>query len=100
MIIGGSVMYTLVDVDTSNSKIYGFSVLTAFGAGFAGQASYSVAQAKVPDHRIADAVGFINQAQIGSIAIALTITGAVYQNIGFNHISEAVNGLNYTAEDI
>jgi hypothetical protein len=100
MIIGGSLMYTLVDTTTSINRIYGFSVLAAIGAGFAGQASYSVAQAKVPVDRIADAVGFINQAQIGSIAISLTITGAVFQNIGFHHIASAVQGLNFTAEDI
>jgi hypothetical protein len=100
MVISGSLMYSLVDSTTSISRIYGFSVLAAMGAGFAGQASYSVAQANVPIDRIADAVGFINQAQIGSIALSLTITGAVFQNIGFHHVASAVKGLGFSAEDI
>jgi hypothetical protein len=100
MVIAGSIFLTLVDITTANSQIYGFSVLAALGAGLAGQSSYSVAQAKVPVNRIADAVGFINQAQIGAIAISLTITGAVFQNIGYHHIATAVQGLNFTSEDI
>jgi hypothetical protein len=100
MVISGALFYSVIDANTSVSMIYGFSVLAAFGAGFAGQASYSVAQAKVPMHRIADAVGYINQAQIGSIAISLTITGAVFQNIGFHHIASAVQGLGFTDQDI
>lgn len=100
MVISGSLFYTMVHATTSVTRIYGFSVLAAIGAGFAGQASYSVAQSMVPVHRIADAVGYINQAQIGSIAISLTITGAVFQNIGFHHIASAVEGLNFTDQDI
>jgi hypothetical protein len=99
MLIGGSVMYTLVDPSTSNSAVYGFSVLTAIGAGSAQQAAYSIAQAKVPVNRIADAVGFINAAQIGGIVIVLTITGAVFQSVGFQLVSDAL-GPGFSTTDI
>lgn len=100
MTVAGAVLYKAVDSTTPVSQIYGFSVLAAIGAGFAGQSPYSVAQAKVPVNRIADAVGLINQAQIGAIAISLTITGTVFQNVGFKHISDAVAGQGFTPEDI
>jgi hypothetical protein len=99
LIIGGSTMYT-VNINTSNATVYGFSVLAAIGSGLAQQAAYSVSQAKVPVDRIADAVNFINIAQIGAIVIALTITGTVFQNFGYSHISSALEGLDFTPADI
>ncbi|KAF2762527.1 MFS general substrate transporter [Pseudovirgaria hyperparasitica] len=78
MTIGGALTYALVDVHTSKSTIYGFSVLMALGAGLAQQAAYSVAASKVELHRVPDAIGFINTSQIGSTVIALTITSAMF----------------------
>jgi len=69
LLIGGSLMYALVDPTTSNSQVYGFTILAAIGAGVSQQAAYSVAQGKAPSDRIADAVGYINSAQIGGIVI-------------------------------
>jgi MFS family permease len=58
--LGAALIYGFLSASTPNSQIYGFSVLLGLGAGLTVQAGYSVAQAKVPAHRIADAVGFIN----------------------------------------
>lgn len=98
--IGGSLMYALVDASTSPSKIYGYSVIIAIGAGISQQAAYSVAPAKVGFQRASDAVGFINVSQIGAIVIALTISYATFQNIGFSHVSAALVGQGFSAEDI
>jgi MFS family permease len=59
-VIGGALMYALVDSSTSPSQIYGFSVFLGIGAGLSTQSGYSVVQAKVPVTRIADAVNFMN----------------------------------------
>ena len=104
--IGGSLMYKLVDANTANGTIYGISVLIAIGAGLSQQAAYSIAPVKVAMNptkgpaRIADAIGFINVAQIGAIVISLTITSTIFQNIGYRHISEALTGLDFTSTDI
>ena len=100
MTIGGALMYSLVDAATPRSSIYGFSVLMALGAGLAATAGYSVAPTQVAPHRVPDAIGFMNTAQIGASAIALTITSAVFQNIGFVYVSGALQGLDFSAEDI
>ncbi|MCJ1386083.1 hypothetical protein MMC17_009208 [Xylographa soralifera] len=99
-IIFGAVFYACVDANTSNSAIYGFSILAAFGAGLAQQSSYSVATVKAGLNRAADAVGFINVAQIGSSMIGLTITSAVFQNVGYNNLQNALAGQGFTSEDI
>ncbi|OCK81863.1 MFS general substrate transporter [Lepidopterella palustris CBS 459.81] len=100
LIIGGALMYATVNATTPTANIYGFSILMAIGAGLAQQAAYSVAPAKVSPSRVADAVGFINAAQIGSVVIALTITSTVFQNIGYKHVAAALHGLDFSSEDI
>ena len=99
-LIGGALMYSLVDISTSNSTIYGFSILVAIGAGLTQQSAYSIAPAKVEPHRVPDAVGFINTAQISGIVFALTITSTVFQNIGFQHLRSALAGLGFTPEEL
>ena len=97
--IGGSLMYT-VDSQTSPAKIYGYSVILAVGAGSALQASYSIASAKVRPHEIPAAIGFINVAQIGSIVVALTISGALFQNFAFRYLKHALAGKAIPIEEI
>jgi MFS family permease len=99
-LVGGSLMYALVDITTPNGQIYGFSVILGVGAGLSQQAAYSAAPAIVPPNRASDTVGFINASQIGGIVIALTITSAVFQNIGFNQVANALQGTGFTAVDI
>lgn len=98
--IGGALFYAVIDATTPAANIYGYSVLLALGAGFAQQAAYSVAAAKVEPHHVPDSVGFINTAQIGSIVIALTIASSVFQNVGFRHMADALEGLGFSTADI
>lgn len=88
-LIGGSLMYR-VDSSTATASIYGFQILIAVGVGFIFQTGYNVAAAKVSPLDIPASIGFINVAQIGSIAIALSISGALFQNLGFAYLSQAL----------
>jgi MFS family permease len=99
MTIGGALMYTL-DVDTSTSKVYGYTVLVAAGAGLVGQAGYVIAQAKVSTREDSAIISFMNVAQIGSIVLALTIAGSVFQNIAIHKLVVALAGQGYTLDQI
>lgn len=79
VVIGGGVMYT-VDIATSVSKIYGYTVLIGIGAGLFCQASFSVGQASVKPELIASSIGFISTGQITGITLALAIANAVFLN--------------------
>jgi len=96
---GGACMFK-IGVDTATSKIYGYSVLIAAGAGLSAQLGYAVAQAKVPPQKISYAISFMNVAQIGSIVLALAIAGAVYQNVGIQKLSSALAGQGFSIDDI
>ncbi|KAE8445897.1 hypothetical protein EG329_012676 [Mollisiaceae sp. DMI_Dod_QoI] len=79
VVIGGALMYT-VDVSSSVSTIYGYTVFLGLGTGLFAQASFSVAQAVVEPDMIASAVGFITCAQVSGVTIALAIANSVFLN--------------------
>ncbi len=96
---GGAVMYT-INTGTSTSAIYGYSILVAIGSGLTQQAAYSVAPAKVAPDRMADAVSFINTSQIGSIVIALTVSGSIFQNVAYANLQGSLAGLGFEPGEI
>lgn len=84
-LIGSALMYT-VKLDTSISKIYGYTVLLGLGGGMYAQAGFSIAQVKVQPHETPLAIGFISLAQIGGATIALAIANSVFLNQATNGI--------------
>lgn len=78
-LIGSALMYT-VELDTSVSKIYGYTVLLGIGGGMYAQAGFAIAQVKVKPHEIPLAIGFISLAQVGGATIALAIASSVFLN--------------------
>ncbi|KNG88843.1 hypothetical protein ANOM_002459 [Aspergillus nomiae NRRL 13137] len=99
MLSGGTLMY-FVTSSTTTAAIYGFEVLIAIGAGLTQQMGYSIACIKVKPQDVAAAVGFVNVAQLGSITIALAISGSVFQNVGFRRLQEALQEYSFSEADI
>ncbi|KAH6986651.1 major facilitator superfamily domain-containing protein [Ilyonectria destructans] len=97
VIVGGALMFT-VDAETSTAKIYGYEVLLAAGTGLPFQTAYAVAASKVHERDRANAIGFINVSQIGTVAISLTIAGSLFQNLGFNSLKSAFEGYGFPDE--
>ena len=78
-LIGSALMCT-VKLDTSTSKIYGYTILLGIGGGMYAQAGFAIAQVKVQPHEISLSIGFISLAQIGGATIALAIANSVFLN--------------------
>jgi hypothetical protein len=89
MIVGAAFMYG-VKSTTSTAAIYGYEVLIAVGVGLIFQTGYSVAAATVDPKDVPASIGFINVAQIGSVAISLSISGSIFQNLGYRHLHHAL----------
>lgn len=89
VLVPGSLLY-VVTPSTKTAAIYGFEIMTGFGAGLVFQVAYSVAAAKLSGPDIANGIGFFNVAQIGSISIALSIAGIIFQNVGFINLKNAL----------
>lgn len=88
-LVGTALMFT-IRTETSTAAIYGYEILIASGTGLVFQNAYAVAAAKVSPKDKANAIGYINVAQIGFIAVALAIAGCLYQNLGFTYLSAAL----------
>jgi hypothetical protein len=72
----------------------------AAGSGLVGQAGYVIAQAKVSTREDSAIISFMNVAQIGSIVLALTIAGSVFQNVAIHKLTAALAGQGYTLDQI
>ncbi|KAF2836790.1 MFS general substrate transporter [Patellaria atrata CBS 101060] len=79
VIIGGALLHT-IGINTSNSQLYGYTIIVAIGAGCFVQAPFSVTQAKVGAARVAEATAFIGFAQILGITLSLSISNSVFIN--------------------
>ncbi|KAI9753506.1 MAG: hypothetical protein M4579_005138 [Chaenotheca gracillima] len=79
IIIGGALMSRITNT-TATSTIYGFEVLLALGSGAIVQAGYTVIYLFIKPEDGAAAVSFMSLAQLGGIALGLSISGAVFVN--------------------
>ena len=98
MTISGALMYT-TKVTTSSANIYGYTILLGIGMT-SYQAAYSVAPIKVAPGDVPLVIHFINVAQSGGILLALTISGAVFQNIGYQNLQSVLGEAGYSPIDI
>lgn len=76
---GAALMYT-VRLDTSDGRIYGYTVILGVGVGMWLQAPFSVAQAVVEPHDIPAVVSFMMLGQYVGITFALAIANTVFLN--------------------
>lgn len=91
-LIGSALLYT-VKVNTSNAKLYGFSILIGTGAGCFLQLPFSVVQSLVPPESIPKAIGFVTFGQLGAPSIVLSIINAIFLNEASGNIGRAFPGI-------
>ncbi|PTB42525.1 hypothetical protein M441DRAFT_79211 [Trichoderma asperellum CBS 433.97] len=89
VVTGGALLFTITP-ETSVARIYGYEILVAVGAGIPFQNGYAIAASKVAKQDRAAAIGLINVAQIGFMAISLAIAGALFQNLGYQSLKGAL----------
>ena len=99
IIVGSSLMFKVTQT-THPAAIYGFEILIAIGTGLSCQIGYSLAPVMVKPHEISHAIGFINVAQIGGVAITLSISGSIFQNLGFQRLRDALASYNFAESEI
>ena len=89
-----------IHIGTTPGAIYGYEVLAAIGIGATMQIAYSVSVAKVKPHDIQNSIGFINVAQIGTMAIGLSIAASIFQNRGLINLKEALQGYGFSEQEL
>lgn len=94
VVTGGALLFTITP-ETSVARIYGYEILVAAGAGLPFQNGYAIAAAKVAKHDRASAIGLINVAQIGFMALSLAAAGSLFQNLGYQSLRDALAQYHY-----
>ncbi|KAF3065400.1 Efflux pump roqT [Trichoderma lentiforme] len=94
VVTGGALLFTITP-ETSVARIYGYEILVAAGAGLPFQNGYAIAAAKVAKHDRASAIGLINVAQIGFMALSLAAAGSLFQNLGYQSLRDALADFHY-----
>ncbi|KAI4155006.1 MAG: hypothetical protein L6R39_001309 [Caloplaca ligustica] len=96
-LIGSALLYT-IKVDTSNSTIYGYTVLVGIGIGSYVTAGFSIVPFLVAPHDINNAIGFMAIGQVIGGNIFLSMAGCMYQNYGHSKLLPLLT--NYSAADV
>ena len=85
VLVGSALMYT-VTADTSNARIYGYSILLGTGTGAYLQMPFAVAQAQVSPTLVPMAVAFTAFAQLAGPAITLSMANSIFLNEASNNL--------------
>lgn len=85
-LIGGALMYT-VNSDTTNSALYGYSVILGIGGGCFLMSAFGCVSAVVDVSDVFNAIGALSVAQGLGIVFFVSTAGIVFQNLGVNYIT-------------
>ncbi|KAL3447140.1 major facilitator superfamily domain-containing protein [Aspergillus insuetus] len=100
-ISGAAAMAATMSSTVSESQVMGLEALIGIGLGCSFQHGVGISNVmnKAPQDRVDSAILF-NMAQMGAIAIVLSIAGSIFQNVGYSLLSDALGGRGYSEEDI
>ncbi|KAF2836619.1 MFS general substrate transporter [Patellaria atrata CBS 101060] len=81
------VLFSRIELTTSNPAIYGYEALLGLGAGCFVAAAFAVVQANVDLKDLGYAITLMTVAQIGGIAFGLSMSGATFLNIAIQNLA-------------
>ncbi|KAH8885256.1 major facilitator superfamily transporter [Thozetella sp. PMI_491] len=96
----GSGVIMVVNYQTSTSNVMGLLTLIGAGIGTTFQLGVAVLPVALPPHLVKDFGIFMNQAQYIPITMGLSLAGCIYQNVGFNRLMNALDGLGFSADEV
>lgn len=86
------VLFSRIDATTSTGAIYGYEVLLGIGSGCGMQAAFAVIQTITGPELVTSGLSFIMIAQLLSVSLALSISGAVFVNRALSGLEELLVG--------
>lgn len=104
MLVGSATMYS-IDIDTSMSNVYGYSVLLGAGTGLIFQAGYTVGGVKTMMRTgsgldVQRVISMLNLSQLGFQMGSLLIGGQIFQSLAMKNLSRILNGQGFSQDDI
>ncbi|PON24158.1 major facilitator superfamily transporter [Trichoderma gamsii] len=90
LLLTGAALMTTIDVNTTNSHLYGFTVLIGLGIGCFQSAGIGVVSALAPASEVNNAVSIMTVAQVLGIIVSLSVSGSVFQNMVLTYLAAAL----------
>ncbi|KAM5476781.1 Efflux pump dep3 [Microsporum audouinii] len=84
------VVIDTVNLDTSNAKIYGYTILVGAGTGCYVVAGFAIVQSLVSPKDIPNAVGAMAISQDLGMIVFLSLAGSIYQNLSLKEVARAL----------
>ncbi|KAH8886515.1 MFS general substrate transporter [Thozetella sp. PMI_491] len=100
VVVGGSLLMVYLEPATSESTIYGLTVIVAFGTGITFQLGYTVSTLSVQPHDIGNALNFQNVAQLGGSVLSLVIASQVFQSTAVQNLNRVLDGMGFSQAEI
>ncbi|KAI1341351.1 hypothetical protein F5Y15DRAFT_375810 [Xylariaceae sp. FL0016] len=100
LLIGGGLLQT-ISTTIPEAKVLGYMVFIGAGAGTVWQLALhlNILMFLEPEEHL-DAATLHHMALAGGAAVTLAVAGAVYQNVGFRLLQEAVGTMGFSEQDI
>ncbi|OGM50811.1 efflux pump antibiotic resistance protein [Aspergillus bombycis] len=100
-IAGGAAMAATLSPNVPESQVLGLEALIGVGLGCSYQHGVGVSNVINKNLRDkVDSVVLFNLSQMGGITIILSVAGSIFQNVGFNLLTDAVGSNGYSEEDL
>ena len=100
VVLAGGLFVGLLTATAASGAIYGMEVALGLGAGFTSQMAYTVCPHKVKPQDIPAVIGLLNIAQVGTAAVCLAISGAIWNNVGFHKLQDVLPPNDFTSAEI
>lgn len=100
ILIAGALIATQLRPSVSESHIMGFEALLGFGIGMIFSYSMPISTAVLPPQELLAAACLSNLSTLGTISLALSIAGAVFQNVGYRLLKDALQPYGFSEHDI
>ncbi|KAJ9144540.1 Major facilitator superfamily transporter [Pleurostoma richardsiae] len=100
LIAVGAGLQTRLEPSTREGAVMGHDALIGAGVGCLWQTGVGVMTPTIPPARRMDAVGLFIVMQLGGVALMLSVAGAVFENVGYTFLRDAIGGFGYSEQDI
>ncbi|KAI5927188.1 major facilitator superfamily transporter [Camillea tinctor] len=99
LLVGGGLLHVITPA-TSEAAVMGFQAVVGLAVGITSQLAVPVGAALLPGvQERFDVAAVHNMAQLGGVAVALSVAGAVYQNVGLQLLKSAIPFVDFTDDE-
>lgn len=100
MLIAGAVITSQLRPSVGEGTVMGLETLLGFGVGSVFNYATPISAAVLPPQELLAAVCLSNLANLGMICVGLSIAGAVFQNVGFRLLKDALASYEFSDHEI